>query len=244
MRRTGVRSWTLVVAGSWIIAGTLTGCGGGGSSDSNGTASTTGTTGTSGTAALAGASSSAAAGAQPTIQGTAPGTATVGQTYNFQPQGSGGSGTLSYTIANKPAWATFNASTGDLSGTPSSSDVGTDANVEISVTDGSSVASLPTFTITVAASSVAQGGPGTVTLTWQPPTQYSDGSPLTSLAGYNIYYGTASQSYSQTIKVSNPGLSNYVVQNLPAGTYYFAIAAYDSTGAQSSFSPEVAAAVQ
>jgi len=93
-------------------------------------------------------------------------------------------------------------------------------------------------------SGVVQGGPGTVTLNWQPPTEYSDGAPLTSLAGYNIYYGSASQSYSQSIKVTNPGLTTYVVDNLPAGTYYFSIAAYDSTGAQSSFSREVAAAVQ
>jgi len=93
-----------------------------------------------------------------------------------------------------------------------------------------------------AQSGVVQGGPGTVTLTWQPPTQYSDGTAL-AVAGYNIYYGSASQSYSQTIKVSNPGLATYVVDNLPAGTYYFAIAAYDSTGAQSNFSSEVAAAV-
>ena len=83
-----------------------------------------------------------------------------------------------------------------------------------------------------------------MTLTWQPPTENSDGTPLTNLAGYTVYYGTASQSYSQSIKLSNPGLSTYVVDNLPAGTYYFAIAAYDSSGAQSSFSPEVSAAVQ
>ena len=233
MRRTGVHSWTHVVAGSLIIAGVLTGCGGGGSSNS-GSASTTGTSN---------GSTNAVASSQPSIQGSAPGTATVGQSYNFQPQASG-PGSLSFTISNKPAWATFNASTGQLSGTPSASDVGTDSNIEISVTDGTSVVSLPTFNITVGSMSVAQGGPGTVTLTWQPPTQNSDGSPLTSLAGYNIYYGTASQSYFQTVKLSNPGLSNYVVQNLPAGTYYFAIAAVDSSGAQSSFSPEVAAAVQ
>lgn len=222
-----------------MIGGALTGCGGGGSSDSS-TASSTAATG-----GIAGVSGSAAGSGQPSIQGNAPGAATVGQTYDFQPKATGGNGTLSFAIANKPAWATFNAATGDLSGTPSPSDVGTDSNVEISVTDGNAVVSLPAFNILVGgATSVAQGGPGTVTLSWEPPTQYSDGAPLTGLAGYNIYYGTASQSYSQTIKVSNPGLSTYVVQNLPAGTYYFAIAAYDASGALSSFSPEVAAAVQ
>lgn len=242
MIRTGVRSWTLVVAASFLIGATLTGCGGASSSSSQGAAGTSPTTAALNPGAAGGSRST---GAQPSIQGSAPGTASVGQVYNFQPQASGGSGALSFTIANKPGWATFSASTGQLSGTPSASDVGTDPNVEISVTDGTSVASLPTFSITVgtADAGVVQGGPGTVTLTWLPPTQYSDGTPLTSLSGYDIYYGNASQSYSQSIKVSNPGLTTYVVQNLPAGTYYFAIAAYDSTGAQSSFSPEVAAAV-
>ena len=168
--------------------------------------------------------------------------ALVGQTYDFQPHASGGTGNLSFTISNKPQWATFDSSTGQLSGTPAASDVGTNSNIEIAVTDGSAVVSLAPFSITVSASGIAQGGSGTVTLSWLPPTQYSDGSPL-AIGGYNIYYGTASQSYSQSIKVSNPGLTSYVVQNLPAGTYYFAIAAVDPSCLQGSFSPEVAAAV-
>ena len=44
------------------------------------------------------------------------------------------------------------------------------------------------------------------------------------------YHGTVSQIYSQTVSVSNPGIATYVVQNLPAGTYYFAVTAYNSTG--------------
>lgn len=238
--RAGVRSWTIVVAGSLIIGGMLTGCGGGSSSDS--TASTAQSTDpAAGTASVAGTSS----GGAPTIQGTAPTTATVGQTYAFQPTASGGSGALSFAIANKPSWATFNASTGQLTGTPTSSDVGTDSNVEISVTDGATVASLTAFNITVSATgtTVAQGGPGTVTLTWQPPTQDTNGAALSNLSGYTIYYGTASQDYSSSIKVQNGGLSTYVVQNLTPGTYYFAVAAVDSTGAQSGLSTEVAAAV-
>jgi hypothetical protein len=82
-----------------------------------------------------------------------------------------------------------------------------------------------------------------VTLNWQPPTEYTDGSPLTDLAGYNIHYGTQSQSYTSTIKVSSPGIANYVVENLSPGTYYFSISAVDSTGAESDFSSEVAAKV-
>ncbi len=223
----------------------MTGCGGGGSSSdaqgSGSAGSTAGAADSSGSSA-SGANGTAAT-QKPSIQGSPPASATVGQVYSFQPQASGGAGSLSFTIANKPAWAAFNASTGQLSGTPTASDVGTDANIEISVTDGTNVVSLPPFNITVAQAPVAQGGPGTVTLSWQPPTENTDGSPLMNLAGYNIHYGTQSQDYTSTVKVSNPGLTTYVLQSLPKGTYYFAVTAYNSSGVEGEYSPEVSAAV-
>jgi hypothetical protein len=64
---------------------------------------------------------------------------------------------------------------------------------------------------------------------------------LTDLVGYKVHYGNAPQTYGQTISINNPGLATYVVQNLPAGTYYFAITAYNSAGTESLLSDEVAA---
>ena len=88
----------------------------------------------------------------PTITGTPPTAATVGTAYSFSPTASDPDGqTLSYTIANRPSWATFNASTGRLSGTPGSTNAGTFANIAITVSDGSLTATLPSFSITVAA---------------------------------------------------------------------------------------------
>lgn len=85
--------------------------------------------------------------------------------------------------------------------------------------------------------------PKAVTLIWQPPTQNSDGSPLADLAGYNIYVGTASNTYDRKIQLDNPGLTAFVVENLDAGTYYFAATAINSTGIESRFSGEVAKTV-
>ncbi len=82
-----------------------------------------------------------------------------------------------------------------------------------------------------------------VTINWMPPTQNTDGSALTNLSGYNIHYGPASGDYTQTVSVSNPGLATYVVDNLPPGKYYFAVAAVNSTGAESPLSSEVTATV-
>jgi hypothetical protein len=75
---------------------------------------------------------------------------------------------------------------------------------------------------------------GTVTLDWMPPTENTDGSVLSNLAGYTVYYGTSPGSLTQSVKVTNPGLSAYTVSNLPAGTWYFAVTSYSSTGVESS----------
>lgn len=80
-----------------------------------------------------------------------------------------------------------------------------------------------------------------VTLSWQAPTERADGTPLTDLAGFRIYYGTAREDLDTVIDLTNPGLSRYVVENLTAGTWYFAMTAYDQAGLQSSPSPTVEA---
>jgi hypothetical protein len=67
-----------------------------------------------------------------------------------------------------------------------------------------------------------------------PPTENSDGSALTNLAGYTVYYGTSPASLTQSVKISNPGLSAYTVTDLQSGTWYFAVTAYTSTGVESS----------
>jgi hypothetical protein len=76
-----------------------------------------------------------------------------------------------------------------------------------------------------------------------PPTENTDGTALVNLNGYKIYYGHAPKTYTQTITLTNPGLTQYVIDNLPAGTYYFSVTATTSNGTQSGFSPEAAATI-
>lgn len=78
-------------------------------------------------------------------------------------------------------------------------------------------------------------GSGSHTLAWDAPTQYTDGSPL-SVAGYKLYYGTASRSYSKSLDVGN--VTSYSI-SLPSGSYYAAVTAYDSNGFESDYSNEV-----
>jgi hypothetical protein len=80
-----------------------------------------------------------------------------------------------------------------------------------------------------------------VTLSWSPPTQNSDGSSLTNLAGYTLHYGTTSEDYTGSIEITSPTATSYTVSdsNFPAGTYYFAISAYNAEQVSSSLSGEV-----
>ena len=162
----------------------------------------------------------------------------VGGTYAFTPVASDSDGgAMTFSIVNAPSWATFNSATGQLSGSPKSTDVGTTASIVITVADGSAKASLPAFSITVSSTS-ANSGAGTAKLTWVAPTQNSNGSSLTNLAGYNIYYGTNAAALTQTIQVANPAALSYVVSGLATGTtWYFTVTSYTSSGEESSRSP-------
>ncbi|HEU0224613.1 MAG TPA: putative Ig domain-containing protein [Steroidobacteraceae bacterium] len=171
----------------------------------------------------------------PTIEGTPPTSAREGQVYAFAPTASDGDGDpLTFSILNRPAWASFDSATGALSGTPATGTVGTYSDITIRVSDGVATASLPAFSI-----SVQQVATGSATLSWQPPTTRTDGTPLTNLAGYRVRYGTASGSYPNLITIPNGGLTSAMIENLPAATYYFVISAYDSQGMESANSSPV-----
>ena len=58
------------------------------------------------------------------------------------------------------------------------------------------------------------------------------------LAGYKIYYGKSSGSYTDQIRIDNPGINSFVVNNLTPDTYFFAATAFNSSGFESRFSGE------
>ena len=168
----------------------------------------------------------------PVIAGTPGSSVVAGTAYRFQPTASDPDGNaLTFSISGQPAWASFDTTTGTLSGTPSSAQAGSYGNIVITVSDSKLTASLPAFSISVNAVVL-----GSATLSWTPPTQNTDGSALGNLAGYRIYYGSSANSLTNTVQITNPGLTSYVMGNLASGTYYFALAAYNSAGAESALS--------
>jgi hypothetical protein len=176
----------------------------------------------------------AAANPPPTISGT-PSTADIaGTPYTFTPSASDTDGdTLSFSVQNKPSWATFSIATGSLSGTPTTANVGTYSNIIISVSDGYSSVSLAPFSINVTQPVVTTGS---ATLSWTAPTTNTDGSALTNLAGYHIYYGTSPSAMSSTVDIPNPGTTTYTLSSLASGTWYFAVNAYTTGGMDSALS--------
>ena len=78
---------------------------------------------------------------------------------------------------------------------------------------------------------------GSVSLAWDVPTTYVDGTPASGLIGFKVYYGTASRTYTHIIDVGT--LPSCTVNFLSHTTYYFAITAYDSSGIESDYSAEL-----
>jgi Fibronectin type III domain len=176
---------------------------------------------------------------RPTISGRSRTSINVGSVYGFTPTVTNPSGdTLVFSIQNKPAWATFDTVSGAPAGTPTAADAGTYADIVISVTDGTTSASLPAFTLTV-----QQISNGAVTLDWTPPTQNTDGTVLSNLGGYRVHYGMTEENLTQSVDLKNAGLTNYVVSNLSTGTWYFGVSAYSTTGVESSMSGVVSQAL-
>ena len=92
--------------------------------------------------------------------------------------------------------------------------------------------------------SLSPPGSGTATLSWEPPRRNADGSAITDLAGYFIYYGKSPTNLSVTIKIRDPYVTTYTVDRLGPGTYYFCIVAFTATGTKSSVSPTVSKTIR
>ena len=72
--------------------------------------------------------------------------------------------------------------------------------------------------------------PGSVLISWTPPTQNTDGTALTDLAGYEIRYGRSASSLDQWVSIDTVGMADYTVPNLASGTWYFSVSARNQGG--------------
>jgi hypothetical protein len=217
------RSLLLVATLSSIVA--ISGCKSGGGQTASAAAATSSV-----------APTATAPNQAPTISGSPGASVVTGQKYTFVPVAADPDGdSLGFSIENRPAWATFDTATGRLTGTPAASNVGAFADIRISVSDGKATTALSAFTLTVAATS-AGASTGAATLSWVPPTENTDGTALTNLAGYRIHYGTNADALTQEVSINTTGTTTYMITDLAPATYYFAIKAVTTNGVESSLS--------
>jgi hypothetical protein len=87
-----------------------------------------------------------------------------------------------------------------------------------------------------AASTSSGTGSGTAELAWEIPTENTNGTPLTDLAGYTIVYGPSPSDMDHWVPLADIGTTSYVVKGLGQGTWYFAILSYTLSGANSPLS--------
>jgi hypothetical protein len=155
-------------------------------------------------------------------------TVLIGRQLRARPTVSGAAGgVLTFSISGKPAWLGFQSTTGEISGTPGAADAGTFENIRIGVSDGQRQSSVA-FSITVTASA-----PGRATLSFDAPANRLDGTPLTDLSGFRVYYGSSADDLRYVVVVQDPGARSALVANLTPGTWYFVVTAYDALGIES-----------
>jgi trimeric autotransporter adhesin len=188
-------------------------------------------------------------------------------TYTLSCSGTGGSASQSATVSVKPpaptvslqanpstikrgatsslTWSSANATSCAASGGWSGSEgtLGAQTTAALSATttftlscSGSGGSAAQSATVTVTA---ASAGSGAATLSWVAPTLNTDGTPLTTLTGYHIVYGTSANALTQSIAITGAAVTSYEITNLAPGTWYFAIKA-DSVGGAESAPSDVA----
>jgi hypothetical protein len=220
-----------------VIGTQLLACGGGGGGGS-GIVSTGSVSDTEGSIAAASDVNTA-----PLISGNPAGSVTANAGYSFRPGASDTDGDpLTFSIRNKPAWASFSTGSGRLSGTPADSYVGRYSNIVISVTDGTDTVSLPAFSIQVSKAVLT----GSFSLGWTAPVARSDGTPLSlaDINGYRLYYGTSPGIYPDAVEVSDGTATSATVTGVPLGTSYVVMTTTDAGGRESIYSQEVSKIVQ
>lgn len=148
-----------------------------------------------------------------------PSLAQTAGTITFTAQTTTGDGSVVpvLTWSTSPA-ATSCTASGDWSGTKAAAGTETLAAITVS----------RTYNL-----SCTWPGDTSATLRWTAPTTNVDGSALTDLAGFRIYYGTSASNLNQQITVANATATQRIVSALTPATWFFAMTAYNARDVES-----------
>lgn len=148
----------------------------------------------------------------------------TGTAYSTTLVASGGIAPYTWTIASGslPAGLALDPG-GVISGTPTAA-VAASFTVRVTDSQGSPATATRALTLTTT---------GSAQVFWTAPTLRDDTSNLTDLAGFKVYYGTSAGSLGNVQQVANPSATGVTISGLAAGTWFFAVTAYDSGNVES-----------
>lgn len=130
-----------------------------------------------------------------------------------------------------------NGGNGSVSNSPSASKspspVGTPAPISQAPVETPAPVNAPDAPV---GSTVATSPETSSTLTWLPPTENVDDSAFTDAVGYKIYIGSQPGRYEIVRELQDPGLTEYVIEGVPPGTYYVAMTTVNSENIESPLS--------
>jgi hypothetical protein len=89
--------------------------------------------------------------------------------------------------------------------------------------------------ITMQAAALSTAGSSAL-LTWQAPAANTDGSALSDLAAYKVYWGPTQGTYPHSTHIANAAARSHTVTGLGTGTWYFVVTALTSQGVESAHS--------
>lgn len=165
-----------------------------------------------------------------TLRAAPSGDAWAGRPYSFYLSPAPGPRTanLRFSSMNLPDWARL-SSLGVVYGTPGSDDIGLYDQITLVASDGERFALLGPFSITVR----NPEGARSVTVSWIPPRENTDGTPLEDLAGYRIEYAKFGKPFKTAFRARSATMSRVVLDFLEPGDYFFRIFAIAANGVES-----------
>jgi len=107
--------------------------------------------------------------------------------------------------------------------------------LQFNVLDRTSGLTQPWISDGTAAGTVPVAGTnfGSAFVSWSAVTQTADGSPLTNLAGYRIYFGADPGNLVSQMEIDNATATSASIQELPPGTVYFQVTAFTTNDDES-----------
>lgn len=78
------------------------------------------------------------------------------------------------------------------------------------------------------------GGLGSAVVNWITPTTNTDGSPLTDLAAFVVFYGSSASALTQSKAIADPAAASTTIASLTPGNWFFAVRSVNAVGVESS----------